>query len=35
MKKEILFGAIALLISAGVMAQTTEPVTDSDQKKNS
>jgi hypothetical protein len=26
MKKEILFGAIALLISAGVMAQTTEPV---------
>ena len=26
MKKEILFGAIALLISAGVMAQTSDPV---------
>jgi len=26
MKKEILLGAIALLISAGVMAQTTEPI---------
>jgi hypothetical protein len=26
MKKEILFGAIALLISAGVMAQTSEPI---------
>jgi len=25
MKKEMLLGAIALLISAGVMAQTTEP----------
>ena len=34
MKKEILFGAIALLISAGVMAQTAEPVqTQSKSKK--